>query len=143
MVSASFLDAEFYLKRHQAADAMTEVYGLSYRRSRELFDLTLVAVRRELVSNRHLPPIPPKALIGNRGRALIRFAKHLSPDEFTRLAVLLRDIAPSAVYAVRPANIAAMRRGEPGPIRTNLGLVLYGSPYDRPLFASKPAKEGR
>jgi hypothetical protein len=50
----SFLDCEFHIKRHQAANCAMQVYGLDHRRSRDLFDLTLVAIRRELIVDRRL-----------------------------------------------------------------------------------------
>lgn len=131
----SFIDCGFRIRRHQASNCAMEVFGIDHVRSRQLFDLTMVAVRRELLSVRRLHPVSPFDLRGTKIQAVMRYAKYLSSIEFSRLATLLRDIAPSVVFTVRPANTAAMRRGEREAIRINLRLVLNGSPDDRPLFA--------
>jgi hypothetical protein len=41
----SFVDCSFCIRRHQAADSMSEVFGIDYRRSRWLFDMSLIGVR--------------------------------------------------------------------------------------------------
>ena len=137
----SFIDAEFVLRRHQAADSMMAVFGLSHARSRQLFDLTMVAVRRELIDERRLTPVAPVALRSTKSQALIRYAKFLSPEEFTRLATLLKDVAPSVVYTVKPKNFCAIRTGNREAIRENVSLILCGSPNDRRLFSGR-AQEG-
>jgi hypothetical protein len=137
----SFVDAEFMLKRHQASDSMMTVFGLSHARARQLFDLTLVALRRELIDERRLPAVAPLSLRGTKSQALIRYTKILSPEEFSRLATLLKDVAPSVVYTVKPQNFSAIRRGEREATLENLNLLLYGSPTDRPLF-TEPIRVG-
>jgi hypothetical protein len=131
----SLISCAFKIRRHEASNCAMDVFGLDHVRSRQLFDLTMVAVRRELIPNRRLHPVSPFDLRGTKIQAVMRYAKYLSSAEFSRLATLLRDIAPSVVFTVRPANTAAMRRGEREAIRINLRLVLHGSPDDRPLFA--------
>ena len=130
----SFIDCGFKIRRHQASNAVMEVYALDHARARALFDLTMVAIRRELINERRLPPVAPASLRHTKSQALIRHAKILSAQEFTRLAILLRDVAPSVIYTVNPANVAAIRNGEPNATRQNLGLVLWGSPTDRRLL---------
>jgi len=82
---ASFIDADFGLKRCDAANAMMTVYGLGHAQSRRLFDLTLVAIRRELLTGRRLKPVNPRSLVQTRSAAIIQFARFLSENEFTRL----------------------------------------------------------
>jgi Sigma-70 region 2 len=130
----SFIDCGFRIRRHEASDAVMQVFGLDHARSRQLFDLTMVAVRRELLPNRRLTLVTPFDLRGTKIQALIRYAKYLSSEEFTRLATLLRDVAPSVVFTVNPENTFAMRHGDWQAIRENLLLVLNGSPTDRRLF---------
>jgi len=130
----SFIDSGFRLRRHEAADAMMQVYGLDHARARQLFDLTMVAIRRELLIDRRLRSVMPFQLRHTKIAALIRYAKYLSSEDFTKLAVLLRDVAPSVIYTVFPANVGAIRRGERQAIRTNLRLVINGAPTDRFLF---------
>ena len=132
----SFIDCGFHIRRHEAADSAMKVYGLDHARSRQLFDLTMVAVRRELLPVRRLQMVTSFQLRGTKIQALIRYAKYLSTDEFTRLAVLLRDVAPSVVFTVNPENASAMRRGDWQAIRVNLRLVLNGAATDRLLFDS-------
>jgi Sigma-70 region 2 len=131
---ASFIDAEFALRRHEASDSMSMVYGLSHGESRRLFDLTLIAIRRELLAGRRLKPINPRSLVQTRSAAIVKYVRFVSADEFTRLATLTRDVAPSIILTVNRHNVCAIRRGEPEATRANLRLVLYGSPTDRPLF---------
>jgi hypothetical protein len=83
---ASFIDCEFHIRRHEASDSMTTVYGIFYTRSRWIYDMTLVAVRRELINDRRLNPIAPASLVRTRSAGLIRYARFLSGEEFTRLA---------------------------------------------------------
>jgi hypothetical protein len=130
----SFVAAEFVLRRHEASDSMMKVFGLSHARARQLYDLTMVAVRRELIDQRYIAPIAPVALRGTKSQALIRYAKILSPEEFSRLATLLKDVAPSIVFTVKPKNFCAIRRGKTEATLENLKLVLYGSESDRFLF---------
>jgi len=130
----SFIDCGFHIRRHEAADAVIQVFGLDHSRSRQLFDLTMVSLRRELVDSRRLVPVPPASLLGTKGHALFKFARYLSPEEFTRLAVLMRDIAPDLVFRCNRKNLARMRRGDVQAIRANLDLILWGLPIDRPLF---------
>lgn len=135
----SFIDCGFHIRRHQASDSAMSVFGLDHARSRQLFDLTIIGVRRQLLPNRRLNPVSPFDLRGTRSEALIKYAQFLSSEEFSRLATLMKDVAPSVVFTVKPANIAAIRRGEREAIRENLGIVLRGGPNDQPLFASSRA----
>jgi hypothetical protein len=130
----SLISCAFKIRRHEASNCAMDVFGLDHVRSRQLFDLTMVAVRRELIPNRRLHPVSPLDLRGTKLQALIRYAKYLSSEEFTRLATLLRDVAPSVVFTVRSENTGAIRRGEERATRENLELVLCGSLDDRPLF---------
>jgi hypothetical protein len=140
----SFIDSGFRLRRHQASDGVMQVFNLDHSRSRQLFDLTMVAVRRELLPNRRLRLLGPLDLRGTKSEALMRYAKYLSSEEFTRLAVLLRDVAPSVVLTVNPCTACAVRKGEPQATRSNLLLVLHGAETDRLLFTdplpSRPAR---
>jgi hypothetical protein len=96
--------------------------------------MTLVAVRRELIGTRRLAPVAPVSLVKTRSAVLIRFARFLSSEEFTRLATLLRDVLPNVIFTVDPARANAVRTGEPEAVRANVSLVLWGSPNDRSLF---------
>lgn len=51
----SFLGSAFTLRRHEASDAVMRVFSLTHRRSRQLHDATLLAVRRKLIAEKRLP----------------------------------------------------------------------------------------
>jgi DNA-directed RNA polymerase specialized sigma24 family protein len=118
--------SNFVFRRHEASDAMTIVYGLSPERSRKLYDITLLAIRRELIDERTLKPVSVSDLIGTRGRALLRYRAELTPIEFSRLAYLMRNLAP-----------AIIETGE-----FSLREVLYGSPRETPLFVTNTTNGG-
>lgn len=130
----SFLDSGFNLKRHEAADGAMRAFSISHPRSRQLFDLTMLSVRRELIGEKRLPVIHPDLLRGSKLEPLRRYGVFLSQNDFSKLAVLMKDLAPNLVLAMRPENIGAIRRGEPEPTLDNLRLVLNGEPNARPLF---------
>jgi hypothetical protein len=130
----SFIDAGFVLRRHEAADAVMQVFSITHARSRQLHDLTMLEVRRQLIGEKRLPLITPDLLRGTKIQAINRYAKFLSENDFSKLAVLLRDLAPSLVLLMRPENACRIRRGEPEATRNNLRLILDGEPRARPLF---------
>ena len=47
---SSFIDERFSQCRHQCGDATMNVFSLSHGRSRELYDLTMLEVRRVLTT---------------------------------------------------------------------------------------------
>jgi hypothetical protein len=131
----SLVDADFALRRFQASDAMSAVYGLSFDRSPWIYDVTIISIRRLLLTDRgRLVPINPRSLLSTRSRALVNFAKFLSAEQFTKLAVIMRDVPPHLVWTIEPARVCAIRRGESEAVRANLDLILHGSPDDRQLF---------
>jgi hypothetical protein len=133
----SFLHYEFCLRRHEYADAAMDVFGLSHHRARQLYDLTLLEVRRRVLAGieRRLKPIRPIDIIHSKIAALEKFAPFLSGEDFTRLCTLMRDLAPSLVSLVKPENGARIQRGDSEACRENLGLIINGDPSSRPLFA--------
>jgi hypothetical protein len=114
----NLLESNFAFRRHEASDAIVVVYGLTPERARKLYDITLLAIRRVLIDKRKLKPIVAADLIGTRGRALLRYANVLTPDEFSRLAYLMRNLAP-----------AIIEEGE-----FTLKEILYGSERGAYLF---------
>jgi DNA-directed RNA polymerase specialized sigma24 family protein len=71
---ASFCEDGFESRRHECANAAMAVYNLSRERSRELYDLTMLEVRRVMFDD--LPPRQPIAagrLVGTRGAWMIRY----------------------------------------------------------------------
>ena len=95
------LDAEFKLRRHEAADAMSIVYGLHPNRARVLHDQTLLEVRRQLLDVVQIPKIDISRLCGTRGHALARYSTQLSASDFSKLAYLMRNLAPTII----PPNV--------------------------------------
>jgi hypothetical protein len=132
----SFIDAGFRLRRHEVSDAAMIAFGLSHSRSRQLHDLTLLEIRRELLAERRLAPISPADLAGTKTAALKRYGRYLKPEEFTTLAYLLKDLAPATIFLMRPENGPKILRGDSAAALENLGLILNGDPDAKPLFAA-------
>jgi len=118
--------SNFCFRRHEAADAMTIVYGLSPERSRKLYDITLLSIRRELIAERKLKPVAEESLVGTRAKALLRYRDRLGELEFARLVFLMSNLAP-----------AIIETGE-----FSLNEILYGSSREVPLFEGIPAYNG-
>ena len=97
---------------------MTIVYGLTPERSRKLYDITLLSIRRELIVERKLKPVKKEELIGTRAKALLRYRARLSEPQFARLCYLMQNLAP-----------AIIETGE-----FTLEEILYGSRAETPLF---------
>ena len=131
---SSFIDCGFELRRHTCSDACMLVYGLSHRRSRQLFDLTLLEVRRAVWSETKHPCITLGELRGTKQMPLSRYHNFLSPSEFSKFALLMKDLAPSLVLLVRPQNATKIKAGEWTAVRENLQLILDGDPEATPLF---------
>ncbi len=114
------VDSGFELRRHEAADATVMVYGLHPRRARAIHDYTMLEVRRQLLEVVKVPAITRRDLIGTRGHALAKYSDQLSAQDFSKLAYLMKDLAP--VIIPRPERI---------------DLILNGHPNARPLFAEQ------
>jgi hypothetical protein len=114
------VSTEFGLYRHQAADSMSIVFGLSPQRSRMLHDLTMLEVRRQLLDVVEIPTVSRRSLIGTRGRALAKYSDQLSSADFSRLVFLMRNLAPVII-----------------PKTDRIDLILDGFPDAQPLFPSE------
>jgi hypothetical protein len=130
----SFIDSGFELRRHEVSDAAMTVYGLSHRRSRDLFDLTLLSIRQTLWNETKHREVEPNGLKGTKGTPLLRYTNFLTKEEFSKFVNLMRDLAPSLVVLVKPANEARIRAGEWDAVRENLLIVLNGDPAAVSLF---------
>jgi len=79
------------------------VYGVDHARSRELSELTMLEVRRILYPDlKGRQPIPAGRLLGTRGAWMARYRPLLSETEFTKVVVLMRDLAPYVLLIVDP-----------------------------------------
>jgi hypothetical protein len=63
----SFLDCGFELRRHECADAAMKVYGLCHRRARDLYDLTLLEIRRTVWDETKHREVDAGTLKGTKG----------------------------------------------------------------------------
>jgi hypothetical protein len=133
----SFMVDGFDSKRHACADACMGVFQLSHVRSRELFDLTMLEVRRALYGDvkRH-EQIAPGRLLGTRAHWMAEYSPLLSAEEFTKFVVLMRNLAPYLLLLVVDSTKANnhRRNRNPGISRKNLERILYGCPDAMPLF---------
>jgi hypothetical protein len=134
----SFVGGAFELRRHQCSNAAMTVYGLSHDRSRELYDLTLLEIRR-LTYDDFAPRklVPPSRLAPTRSRWAVRFAGLMSREEFTKFAHLTRDLSPFVLFLIAP-NASSRRQDRNPPItRETIQWALCGHPEARPLFGRK------
>ena len=91
-------------------------------------------IRQALWDQTKHAALTPGQLRGTKGVALIRYSNFLTPEEFSKLAVLMKDLAPTLVILVRPANAAGIKCGNWKAVRENLELILNGIPEASPLF---------
>jgi hypothetical protein len=115
--------SDFCFHRWQAANSMTIVYDIPPERARQLYDITLLSVRRMLIGERKLKPVSASDLRATRAKALVRYRAQLSEAEFARLVYLMRNLAPSLIES----------NG------FTLQSVLYGPPDERALFSHSEA----
>jgi hypothetical protein len=133
----SFCEDGFSQLRHECANAAMAVYQLNHSRSRELYDLTMLEVRRvlypELKGRR--PPIAPGRLLGTRLAWMARYRPLMNAREFTKFVVLMRDLSPFCVLLIDPSNRSRRQDRCPAVTRRNVEFVLNGHPDAVPLFA--------
>jgi hypothetical protein len=132
---ASFCDDGFEHRRHECADAARTVYGVGHSRSRELYDLTMLEVRRVLYND--LPPRQPiiaHRLHGTRFAWMTRYAPLISQDELTKFVTLMRNLSPFVLLLVDPSNKSRRQDRCPAITRRNLEFILSGHPDAVPLF---------
>jgi hypothetical protein len=133
----SFLSDGFESRRHECANAAMGVYNLSHGRSRELYDLTMLEVRRILYDDvaRNRRAIVPGQLNGTKIAWMTRYAPLMSvPVEFSKFVVLMRDLAPYVLLIVDRENNNSHRHDRKTVGRKNIELILNGNRDARPLF---------
>jgi hypothetical protein len=131
----SFLNGAFELRRHQCADAAMAVYGLTHERSRELYDLRVLACRQVMYDT--LPPRPaiaPGRLVGTRSAWMLRYAHLLDAAEFTKFVVLSHNLGAFIVMLIDPQSSSRRLDRNPTVTRQNLLWILNGHPDAVPLF---------
>lgn len=132
----SFCDERFSECRHQCANAAMAVYGVNHFRSRELYDLTMLEVRRVLYDDlQQRAQIAPGRLFGTRSSWLSRYASLMNPTEFTKFVALMRDLSPFVLLLIDPQARSRRPDRNPSISRKNIELILYGDPDAVPLFA--------
>ena len=132
----SFIDGAFELRRHQCANAAMAVYGVSHSRSRELYDLTMLELRRILYDDlKRRQPIAPGRLLGSRLAWMARYANLMNSDEVTKFVTLMRNLAPYLLLIINPENRKSHRLDRnPAIGRRNVELIINGDPDATPLF---------
>ena len=78
--------------------------------------------------------VDAQALKGTKGTPLVRYTNFLTKPEFSKLVNLMRDLAPSLVVLMKPANEARIRSGCWEAVRENLLLVLEATRQRRRCF---------
>jgi hypothetical protein len=132
----SFTADGFESRRHECANAAMAVHSLSHDRSRELYDLTMLEVRRVLYDDikRRAPIIAAGRVIGTRLAWMARYAPLLSQDEFTKFVVLMKGLSPFVILLIDPANHSRRQDRCAAISRRNLEFILNGHPDAVPLF---------
>jgi len=133
----SFCADGFAYRRHRCANCCMAAFQLTHSRSRELYDLTMLEVRRILyytVKGRQ--PITPGQLYGTRAAWMTRYAQLMSANEFTKFYALMKHLAPYLMLLiVDPTKANNHRRDRnPGIGRSTIELILYGNPNAVKLF---------
>ena len=111
------------------------VYGVSHSRSRELYDLTMLEVRRVLypdVSRRR--QIAPGRLLGTKLVWMTQYAPLMNQDEFTKFTTLMRNLSPFVLYLIDLESCSRRQDRNPPITRQNLLWVIHGHPDAVPLF---------
>jgi hypothetical protein len=137
----SFCQEGFAARRHTCADVCMGAFRLSHARSRELYDLTMLEVRRVLYDSvKQREQIVAGRLLGTRGAWMTQYSPLLSAAEFSRFVVLMRNLAPYLLLLIiDPAKSNNHRRDRNPTIgRQTLELILYGHPNAKPLFEPPP-----
>ena len=142
----SFCVDGFASLRHACADVCMSVHQISHARSRELHDLSALEVRRVLFDDlKHREQIVAGRLLGTRAAWMAQYSPLLTPSEFTRFYVLMKNLAPYLLLLiVDPAKNGSHRRDRNPTIgRKNLELVLNGDAAGIPLFELEHAVHER
>jgi sigma-70-like protein len=131
----SFMAQGFQSRRHECANAAMAVHNLSHARSRELYDLTMLEVRRVLYGDlKRRENIVAGRLLGTRLAWMARYRPLLSDDEFTKFVVLMRDLAPYLLLIIDPRNRNSHRHDRIAVTRETLDLILNGDRDAVPLY---------
>jgi len=133
----SFCQEGFASRRHACADACMSVHQISHARSRELHDLSALEVRRALYDDlKRREPVVAGRLLGTRCAWMTNYQPLLSPAEFTKFYILMKNLAPYLLLLIiDPAKNGSHRRDRSPTIsRKNLELVLNGDPAGILLF---------
>jgi hypothetical protein len=131
----SFTADGFESRRHECANAAMSVYNLSHGRSRELYDLTMLEVRRILYDDlKRWQPIVAGRLLGTRCAWMARYRPLLTESEFTKFVVLTLDLGPFVVMLIDPESHSRRQDRNPAIGRKNLEWIINGHPDAVPLF---------
>jgi hypothetical protein len=110
----SFISSSFDIRRHDAANSLTKVFGIDRTRARQLHDYTLLELRRAVLDGSAIPDADVSDLRGTRQKALRKYAKELGTKDFSRLVFLMKNLSSSLI--------------------TDVGHVLDGFPGSEFLF---------
>jgi hypothetical protein len=131
----SFTDDGFESRRHECANAAMAVHNVSHGRSRELYDLTMLEVRRILYDDlKRWQPIVAGRLLGTRCAWMARYRSLLTESEFTKFVILVRNLGPFVVMLIDPESRSRRQDRNPAIGRRNLEWVIHGHPAAKPLF---------
>ena len=130
----SFCVEGFEARRHSCANAAVRAFGLDHGRAREVFDLSMLEVRRVLFDDlkRHKPVI--SRLRGTHCFWMTKLRPLLSDIEFAKFYWLMRGLSPGTIFLIHPQN-RSRRVDRNRPVtRESLLWILDGHPLATRLF---------
>jgi hypothetical protein len=131
----SFTADGFESRRHECANAAMSVHNVSHGRSRELYDLTMLEVRRVLYDDlKGRQPISAGRLLGTRFAWMACYRPLLSESEFTKFVILARNLSPFVLVLIDPESRSRRLDRNPTIGRQNLLWIINGHPSATPLF---------
>ena len=78
---------------------------MNHSRSRELYDMTMLEVRRVMYDDLFArQPIPAGRLLGTRCGWLARYQPLLTPEESTKFVTLMKNLSSFVILLVDPSN---------------------------------------
>jgi hypothetical protein len=137
----SFCAEGFEARRHVCANCAMRAFGSDHGRSREIFDLSMLEVRRVLYDDlRRRKPVVPGRLSGTRCYWMTRLKPLLSDTEFVKFFWLLKDLSPGVIYLVDPRNHSRRQDRNRPVTRERLLWVIDGHPEAQLLFGPETAR---
>jgi HK97 family phage major capsid protein len=131
-LTRNLVESNFTFWRWDAANAMGVVFALSPSQSRQIYDSTVLEIRRVCLSEHRTKPVTGFGLRGTRDRSLLKYKARLSPADFSKLCILMHGLAPRQLIDSGLYSLDEILHGLPR------GRVLFEKPADLLSGMSEP-----